>query len=271
MLSLDDTFLQHLIHHFDGDDVVALGLTGSHARGTATRYSDIDIYRFTHQPPKDAENHYRLEMIEGHLISITGTTIAAKRDDLTEPQTAIWAVPGLRQMQVLLDKSGELAVLKREAEAFQWSPLQPAADRYASTELMGYAEEARKVLSAFAKGNDSALLYGTYGLALGLPRIILVQKGILLESENAFFKQAQNVFGIESDWSQHFLIAAGFATLPAEAHPARMRGYAALQLYLETVYLLHAIIRPEHVEVIETTVSMIQSAMSEWLSTKEHS
>src|SRR5215813_193950 len=99
MLSLDDTFIEHLIHHFDGDDLVALGLTGSHARGTATPYSDVDIYRFGQNPPKDAEDRYRLEMIEGHLVSITGTTTEAKHADLAEPDTAIWAVPGLRQIR----------------------------------------------------------------------------------------------------------------------------------------------------------------------------
>ncbi len=248
---LSENSINYILTELDGDNLVAIGLTGSYARGTATPHSDVDIYRFGQQPAKD---HYTLRMIDGHLVSITKATIEAKRADLTEPDSAMWAVPGLRQMQILLDKSGELAALKQEAENFQWKPLQPAADYYASAELMGNAEEAHKILSALSIGDAEMIIYAATGLIFGLARVLLVQRGVLIESENGFFRQAQETAGIASHWSQQFRIATGLEPL---ADPLRMRGYASLALYEETVRLLRAIIAPEHTEVIDTTLNHI--------------
>jgi predicted nucleotidyltransferase len=260
MCSLSNPFIKRIVAELDGEDVVAIGLTGSYARGAATPYSDVDIYRFGQQSAKDAYDRYALRMMEGHLVSITKATVQAKREDMSEPDTAIWAVPGLQQMHILLDKSGELATLKQEAECFQWEPLQPAADYYASAELMGNAEEVHKIMGGLLKHNDSTALYGSYGLVLGLARVLLVQRGLLLESENAFFQRVQEAAGSESDWSKHFRIAAGFDTLPGET--VRMRAVASLQLYSETADLLHAIIKPEHLEVVDTTLQRIDSLLT---------
>jgi predicted nucleotidyltransferase len=271
---LSSTFLTRIIAELDGEDVVAVGLTGSHARGTASPYSDVDIYRFGKQPAKDAFDRYALRVMEGRLVSITKATIAAKREELAEPDTAIWAVPGLRKMQILMDNNGELAALKQEAEHFQGQPLQPDADYYASTELMGHAEEACKVMGALLKDDDSVALYGTYGLVLGLPRILLVQRGVLVESENAFFQRAQESAGLESNWSKHFRIAAGFDTLPEQENAVRMRAVASLQLYAETVHVLQSIIQPQHSEVVEMTIQQIEVALTQIAASdhlKEHS
>jgi predicted nucleotidyltransferase len=257
---LSEAFLRRIVTELDGKDVTAIGLTGSYARGGENPFSDVDVYCFRTQPPRDAYDRYQLRMIEGYLTSITKTTLEAKRADLNEPDAAVWAVPGLRQMQILLDKQGELAALKREAEAFQWEGLQAAADQYASAELMGLAEEAHKVMGGLLKGDDSALVYATYGLVLGLARAVLVARGVLLESENGFFEQAQQVFGSESPWPMYFRCAAGLD----EGQPASGRACAVLHLYREAVRSFRAIIRPEHSEVIEKTVELIDSMVLEF-------
>ena len=43
---LEDAFLARLIEEYDTPQVTGFALAGSHARGDATRYSDIDLLRF---------------------------------------------------------------------------------------------------------------------------------------------------------------------------------------------------------------------------------
>ena len=145
-----------------------------------------------------------------HLVSLSTTTVDAKRAELSRPETAIWAVPGLRQARILLDRDGALAALLREAQAFRWEPLQPAADAYASYNVMGLAEEVHKVLGALEGADESAALNATWGLVAGLARAVIVQRGVLIRTENAYFLQAQEAAGLESAWSRAFRVAAGF-------------------------------------------------------------
>lgn len=255
-MMLGKQILKRLVETFGGEDVVAIGITGSYARGTETRYSDVDVCVFGATLVRGNS----LEMIDGYLVSATRTTIAVKRADLHEPDSAIWAVPGIRQMQVLHDPAGELAALKAEAEAWRWSyALQTKANDYASGELAGYAEEAHKVMGGMVKRDESTMLYGVYGLVLGLSRMVLVQSGALLETENAYFRRAQESAGLNSPWTKHFRTAAGFDTLPEGAEAARMRSLASLRLYSETARFLHAIIKPEHRDVIERTLTFIEA------------
>src|SRR5262245_25313995 len=98
MKDLPEPFLSALTAELAGDDVVALALTGSYVRGTATPFSDIDILRFAPVLPATERERYTLRAREDRLLSITTTTIAAKRAELCQPETAIFAAPGLRQM-----------------------------------------------------------------------------------------------------------------------------------------------------------------------------
>src|SRR5262245_53423037 len=118
MPALSKALLSSLASELATDDTVALALSGSHARGTATPYSDIDILRFVQELPQAEGERYTLRYRDGHLLSITTTTIAAQRADLGKPEMAIFAAPGLQQMNILHDPSGELAGLKVEGAAF---------------------------------------------------------------------------------------------------------------------------------------------------------
>jgi predicted nucleotidyltransferase len=42
VVSLTDDFLHELVQELDHEDIVGIMLGGSYARGTATRYSDVD-------------------------------------------------------------------------------------------------------------------------------------------------------------------------------------------------------------------------------------
>jgi predicted nucleotidyltransferase len=259
MTKLPVHFLKRLVAELNHEPVVAIGLTGSYARGAATPFSDVDIHCFLPELPEYEEDRYQLRRMEDRLVSLTATSIRAKRDELTRPETIIWAVPGLRQMRVLLDKGGELTALKRDVLSFNWKLFQSSADAYASRELMGLAEEVHKVLGGFARNDESTMAYGTYGLVLGLARIVAVQRGLFIESENSYFQQVQNLFGAKSDWTRTFRLAAGLTSaIQGKPVGVSMRAFCALNLYTLTAQALRAIILLEHAEVIFRAIEAIE-------------
>jgi hypothetical protein len=252
---ITDAALARLRAEFTTAETTGVLLTGSHARGDATEFSDVDLVRFVPALPERDEARYTLAWREGRLISLSFATVAGKRDELARPETAIWAVPGLRQARLLLDRDGALAALLDEARAFRWEPLQGAADAYASYELLGLAEEAHKALAGLAGGDETLALYGTYGLVFGLARTVAVQRGVLIRTENVYFRQVQEAVGVTSAWAVAFRRAAGF-----EAAAPRERAAAGLRLYQETAALCAPIVRAEHWPVIEATLARIRDA-----------
>jgi predicted nucleotidyltransferase len=80
--SLPETFLERLVTELDDDDVVAIILHGSYARGDATSpYSDVDLVRFvqeTSHRKQQRQHTYR----DGYLVSISTRTISTYRKRL---------------------------------------------------------------------------------------------------------------------------------------------------------------------------------------------
>jgi hypothetical protein len=260
MSTLTEDILTYIVAELDSSDTLAVALTGSHARGDATRYSDMDILRFVAKLPETESQRYTLKHIQGRLVSITTTTIAAKRDELTRPEDAIRAVPGLRQMRVLLDRNDSLGRLKQEAESFTWEPVQAAADEYASYNLMGCAEEVHKILTGLLASDESTLAYANLGLYLGLVKVVAVQRNVLIYSDNTYFQQAQEAAGRDSEWTRWFRLSAGLDRGPAHLPPAKAQGVAGLGLYRETAKLLRPILLPEHAEVVEMALEAIRKS-----------
>src|SRR5262249_27326143 len=200
---------------------------------------------------------YTLCLLENRLVSLTTTTIAAKRAELGQPEAAIFAVPGLRQMRSLYDPSGELAALQAEAEAFTWTPLRAAAEPDASETVMGNAEEAHKILSELTRHHETGLLYATLGLVLGLTSAVAVSRGILIQSENVYFERVQQAVGPQTPWTLQHRRALGLELAPRRLAPATARGIAGLHLYRETAYLLMSALQPEHRTIVERTLEAI--------------
>lgn len=254
MSAVSKDFLQNLVSELDDHKTIGFLLTGSHARGDPTIYSDVDLIKFVTKMPLDESEKYFLRYRENRLISISVSTVGAKIKETKKPETAVWTIPGLRQSEVLLDKNGSLAKLKRIAVDFSWQPLQKTADEFASYNLMGNAEEAHKVLGALDRKDESSVLYGTIGLLLNLTKIIIVQRGVLIESENSFFRQAQEIIGKDSAWSLQHKIACGFGQISS----IETRAVAILRLYAETAKILESVIKPTHAGVIQRAIGAIQ-------------
>jgi predicted nucleotidyltransferase len=252
---LDEALLARLIEEYDTPQVTGFALAGSHARGDATRYSDVDLLRFV-SAEADAQKFIQ-RYVDGALLSLTTYSVERKRADLRLPEEAVWVVPTLRRMRILRDKRGELADLQRNAEMFEWASVQAAAHRQLSADFVGWAEEVHKILSGLVRRDESALAYGTISLVLGIVRIMALARGVLIVSENTYFREVGEAVGVDSNWMRYLERTLGVGS----ASTVDTRAHAALALYRETVRLIEPIITPllspEHIEVVRTCAALL--------------
>jgi len=259
---LDDGALTELAQRFGGAE--ALALTGSYARGNASRHSDVDLLRFVTLEPTSERERYHLWLVAGRLVSVTTTTLAAKRAELARPESALWAVPGLRQARILADRDGRLAALIAEAQSFTWTPvLRLAAHDYASDTLAGLAEEVHKLLGACERDDTATMLYATLGLQQGLTRAALVARGALLETENAYFAEALRLELPDSRWQRLLRVVIGYEPPASGKSLPRERSEAALWLYVEAARLLAKVLTEEDGALVAATVARIQRTLAE--------
>jgi predicted nucleotidyltransferase len=260
MSSLSKSFLESALARLDSPNIMGVTCAGSHARGQAGPHSDVDLQVYVGTLPESEFDQYTLRRWDDHLVSLHFNMVEAERRNLAHPEHALWAVPGLRQAVILLDKDGSIAELKGAAASFDWSTLQPAADRYAVEQLMGCAEEIHKILNGLASGYESSVLYAVWGALKGLSSAVLVQRGLLVETENRYFDLIQDSVGRDSDWTRSFRIALGADPLTEDVPPFETRGKATLALYWYTAKLFEPIIIKQHYEVIQSTVTLIRDA-----------
>src|SRR5688500_5318589 len=154
-MTLTDIFIQSVLERIDSASVIGVGIVGSYSRGQENKYSDVDFDIFVNKLPEDQYDRYTLRYWDNKLISLKYTLLDDERSALTNPRRAIWAVPGLRGMRVVLDKDGSMAALQQAAREFNWSTLQPIADEFAAEEIMGNAEEVHKILNGLAREHES--------------------------------------------------------------------------------------------------------------------
>lgn len=256
-MPLSDSFIRNALKQIDSPDVIGIGIVCSYARKQESRYSDVDFDIFVSKLPQDPYDRYTLRDWDGKLVSLKYTLLNDERAALTDPRRAIWAVPGLRGMKILLDKGGALAALQQAAQDFDWAPLQPAADEFAAEEIMGNAEEVHKILSGLARAHESTVLYAVWGLVKNMLEAVAVQRGLLIVSENRYFDLIQEAVGRDSKWTRAFRTAWG---LDAGASQYQSRGAAALTLYRLSAAMFDELIPARHREVVNKTLQLIKEA-----------
>ena len=256
-MSLTSPFIQSVLEKIDSPDVIGIGIVGSYARGQEAKYSDVDFDIFTSSLPENPYDRYTLRYWDNKLISLKYTLLNDERSALSNPRRAIWAVPGLRGMKILLDKDGSMTDLQKAAHEFDWSPLQPAADEFAAEEIMGNAEEVHKILNGLARNHESTVLYATWGLVKNMLEAVAVQRGLMIVSENRYFDIIQNSMGHDSKWTSAFRTAWG---LDYASSQYQTRGTAALKLYSLTAKLFDALIPEKHRNVVNATLRLIKEA-----------
>ncbi len=230
---------------------------GSYAREQESKYSDVDFDIYVSKLPENSYDRYTLRYWDGKLVSLKYALLDEERAAFTNPRRAIWAVPGLRGMEILLDKDGSLSELRKAAQEFDWSPLRPAADEFASEEIMGCAEEVHKILNGLARRHESTVLYATWGLVKNLLEAVAVQRGLMIVSENRYFDLIQDAAGRDSKWTRVFRMAWG---LDPSSSQYQSRGAAALTLYRLTAVMFAELIPEKHSEVINATLHLIKEA-----------
>ena len=256
-MPLSDPFLQSALEQIDSSDVIGVGIVGSYSRGQESKYSDVDFDIFVSRLPEDPYDRYTLRYWDNKLVSLKYTLLDDERAALTNPRRAIWAVPGLRGMKILLDKDGSMAALQEAAQKFDWSLLQPGADEYAAEQVMGNAEEVHKILNGLACQHESTVLYASWGLVKNMLEAVAVQRGIMIISENRYFELIQDSVGRDSEWTRAFRTAWGLD--PAESGYQR-RGAASLKLYRLSAEMFDELIPDKHRNVVHKTLQLIEEA-----------
>jgi hypothetical protein len=257
--SLSDEFLRALVDELAGKHTVAIIFAGSHAQGEATPYSDVDLAHLIGAPLSGPDKRYYYR--DGHLVSVATRPLAWFRAAVTRPEQAVFYVAGLREARILLDREGAFRAFQQELEHFSWTPLQEAANAYASSAMMHLAEVAHKVLSALVRGDRLSLFEATSGLWSALTQAVAVQRGVLAVSSHTHLRQVREAVGTDTPWTRYHGLVAESAVQGARAISVEARAKAALYLYQETVALLRPVIRPEHREVAEQTVVTIAAAL----------
>jgi len=256
-MPLSDSFLQSIMQTIDTPDVLGVGIVGSYAREQEGKYSDVDIDIYVSKMPENPYDRYTLRYWDDKLVSLKYTLLSEERAALTDPRRAIWAVPGILGMRILLDKDGSMAALQRAARDFDWSSLQAAADEYAAEQIMGNAEEVHKILNGLAGGPESTVLNATWGLVKSMLEAVSVQRGLMIVSENRYFDLIQDAVGRNSKWTAAFRTAWGLDTVSSQY---QARGEAALKLYCLSAEMFDKLIPDKHRDVVNRTLEIIKEA-----------
>jgi len=256
-MTLPDSFIQSVLSKIDSPNVIGVAIVGSYSRGQESKYSDVDFDIFVTKIPENAYDRYTLRYWDDKLVSLKYALLDDEREGMNDPRRAIWVVPGLRSMQIVLDKKGSLTELQKAAGHFDFSLLQPEADEFAAEEIMGCAEEAHKILNGLTRSHESTVLYATWGLVKCLLEAVAVQRGIMIVSENRYFELIQNEVGRDTKWVSAFRTAWG---LDSTSSQYQSRGAAALKLYRLTATMFDGLIPEVHREVVNRTLKLIKEA-----------
>ena len=256
-MTLSDSLIQSVLEKIDSPHVIGVGIVGSYARGQESKYSDVDFDIFVSQLPENEYDRYTLRHWDNKLVSLKYALLDDEFAALTNPRRAIWAVPGLSGMKIILDKDDSLVELQKLAQKFDWSLLQSAADEFATEEIMGCAEEVHKILNGLARGHESTVLYATWGLVKCMLEAVAVQRGLMIVSENRYFDLIQEAVGRDTKWVSAFRTAWG---LDSTSSQYQSRGAAALTLYRLTAAMFDGLMPEKHREVVRKTLQLIKEA-----------
>ena len=248
-----------LVRLFDGPDVAALVLMGSHARGDAAPFSDVDLVRFVRSA--EAAKAKTL-LVDDQLVVVS--TVTPERIDpwFCEPGEAVETIRGLRQARSLLDRADYFAAIQARAHAFVWDEqMQRKADQWASAELVGLIEEVHKGLNGLVEGGRGRLLNARFGLSWLLSRVVAVQGGILMRGDNGIYDDLVNALGAESRWIRLRRTAWGIENDAGVAPILAQQVVAGLQLYIETVQLVASALQPEDAPKVNATVERIRHVL----------
>jgi hypothetical protein len=256
-----DALASALIERFDRLDVKSIVLMGSHARGDAGSYSDVDLARFISEPG-DLKAETRSYLIDGYLVVVSDRGPAEVENWFSAPEEASNVIGGLRSARPLLDRDQTFACIKARALSFVWdASMQQKADNWASCQMVGWIEEVHKGLEGLRRNDLGRLLNARHGCSWGLSRVVQVQRGVLLSGDNAFYDEVAYAVGWNSEWVRLRRIAFGIAGENEVAPSLREQVTAGLRMYIVTAEMLVGVLRPEDEPLVAETVRLIKRTL----------
>ncbi len=248
---------------FDSPGVIALALTGSHARGDAGPFSDVDLVRLVGDDPDPIEG-VGSHLIDGRLVVVGDVRPGEVESWFERPEVAVDVIAGLRSARPVLDRVGAFAAVRRRAHAFAWTDeLRRRADAWAAGQMVGLIEEVHKGLEGLRRDDPGRLLNARFGLSWSLSRAVQVQRGVLLSGDNGFWAEVEAAVGPRTPWSA--LRRAAFGVEPPGGVPPSLRGQvtAGLHLYIATAEMFAGVFSPTDADLVAQTVDRIKSVTAD--------
>lgn len=243
--------LESLMDEMTDTNTIGFILGGSHARGDATAHSDVDVRHYVRE---SAGTFKRYLMRGDYLFECSTHPLSLPWESIRNPARAIWHVPMLQQVNILLDTDGLIASLKRAAEEFTWEPMQTTADAHASYWLHMMVETIFKVINSYH--SPAMLSRNLFWLIEPITELVAVQRGVLIMSSKSYLPQLQEAMGNDSAWT-HYHRTAFDPQLSIQA-----RTKAGLQLFVETAKLFDPILADEDRQVIHVAASHAQKFLT---------
>lgn len=227
----------------------AVLLAGSWVRGDAHRHSDIDLWILGRR--RDSEALWR----EPFVVSISHTTETAERRKFREPGRLGGVIPGWRLAIPLYDPDGIAARLKSEARRFRWNDVAEKCDRWVGESLVGWGEEAVKLVRALSEGRLQTACVQRNLLADALGFVMAIHRRMFWDSENEFWERIGAAVG--GAWQA----AQATALCDPRSDPERTC-LAALDLYRETARETRGVLRGDRLAVVTHTCEVIGRPLS---------
>ena len=252
-----------LVRRFDRPEVRAIVLMDSYARGNPGLFSDVDLVRFAgeaHTPFPDDGSH----LIDDFLVTVSSVNTKQVEEWFSRPEVAVNVIAGVRTARPLLDRHNTFEAIQRRAQAFAWDKeMQHKANRWASQQMVGWIEEVHKGLEGLRHNDVGRLLNARHGCSWGLSRVMAVQRGVLLTSDNSFYDEVRRAVGLDSEWAQLYSTAFGVEGPDGRAPSLREQVLAGLRLYAVTAKLLVAVLEAGDARLVEHTVNLIKTTLGQ--------
>jgi hypothetical protein len=225
----------------------AVVLTGSHARGTATAESDVDLVAI------GTGSGYELTVRSSRLVSLSWRTAAAQRQQFGQPQAAGKEIAAWRAAVIIEDSAGVAGELQDLARNWSWADVAGPAREWVAAELTGYAEEVHKLVAALRLGRLRVAAVQCSLLATYLAPVLAVHFQLLVDSENDLWDLVAAQAG--EPWR-----AAQDRALGLDGGPLDARCRAALDLYAATAAMAGAGFTSRQQAVVTGAISLAGQA-----------
>ena len=243
---LPSHMLHEIVSNLRHADTEAVVLTGSMSRGPAAKLSDVDILAIA--PHHDDS----LMLLDGRLVSIAWLSKDAVEHSFKNPEQAVWTVPGWRSATILYDPADVAELLQRQALDWLWTPeLDNAADRWVAREIVGYCEDAARLLRHMQTGNALGAAALRSVLAIRMAHIMAVHLRVLYDSENDLWALVAG--RMPAEWGDLQKRAMGI-----ETHIPDQSARAALRLFVATARQASRLFDHEQREVVNWLCSLVR-------------